>query len=100
LSALGQNAPFGCRHDGASARGAYAFHLVRLSIVFAAILTVQTALLEFFPMPKGGVGFGLRLALDLAVPPVFFGLLGFAIWLAIATILAAAKRRSGGRPRL
>jgi hypothetical protein len=79
---------------------AYAFLLVLLSIVFAAILTVQTAVLEFFPMPKGGVGFGLRLALDLAAPPVFFGLLGFGLWLAIATILAAAKRRFGARPRL
>lgn len=72
---------------------AYAFHLVWLAIGLTTIFNVQMMALKFFPMPKGGVGFGLRLSLDLAAPPVFFGLLGFAIWLAVAAMLAAIKRR-------
>lgn len=71
---------------------AYAFHLVWLAIGFTTIYMVQMTVLEFFPMPKAGVGFGLRLALDMAVPFVGLFITGFAIWLAVAMVLAAVKR--------
>ena len=72
---------------------AYAFHLVWLAIGLTAIFVVQMTVLEFFPMPKGGLGFGLRLALNFAVPFVGFFVIGFAIWLAVAAMLASIKRR-------
>ena len=71
----------------------YAFHLVWLAIGLTTIFVVQMTVLEFFPMPKGGLGFGLRLALDLAVPFVGIFVTGFAIWLAVAAVLASIKRR-------
>lgn len=72
---------------------AYAFHLVWLAIGTTTVFMAQMRVLEFFPQPREGVGFALRLALDFAAPLVFFGLLGFAVWLAVAAMLAAIKRR-------
>ena len=51
--------------------------------------------LEFLPSmpPQAGIAFGMRLALDLALPFVFLCLCGFAIWLVAGAVLALIKRR-------
>lgn len=61
----------------------------------AAVFTAQMKALEFWPSlpPKAGVAFGVRLALDLSGPFVLLCLFGFAIWLAVAAVLALIKRR-------
>jgi hypothetical protein len=73
----------------------YAWRFVWGSTGLAAVLAAQTTVLAFFPSrpPWTSIAFAMRFALDLALPLVFLCICGFAIWLAVAAVLALLKRR-------
>ena len=71
---------------------AYAFHLVWLAIGLTTIFNVQMMALKFFPCQKGR-GIWPAPILGFGGSACVLGLLGFAIWLAVAAMLAAIKRR-------